>query len=64
MKLQEIKLKSGIEVTVDWDSKTKCKSCGSEIYWAVTKNKKQMPIELVGLAEWESRRIKPKEELK
>ena len=26
-KLQQIHLKSGIEVTVDWNSKTKCKKC-------------------------------------
>jgi len=54
-KYQDIKLKSGIEVTVDWESKTKCKKCKKEIWFAVThKNLKVMPIELVGLAKWDS----------
>lgn len=54
MKLQKIKLRSGSEVTADWDSKTNCKKCGKEIFWAMTKNEKPMPIILVGLAEWDS----------
>lgn len=54
MRKQKIKLKSGIEVVVDWDSKTTCKNCNAEIYWAETKNGKFMPIELVGLAEWDT----------
>ncbi len=52
-KLQQIKLKCGIEVVVDWSSKKKCE-CGEEIFFAVTKNKKTMPIYLVGLAEWDT----------
>ena len=52
-KLQQIKLKCGIEVVVNWNSKKKCE-CGEEIYFAVTKNNKTMPICLVGLAEWDT----------
>ena len=52
-KLQQIKLKCGIEVVVDWSTKKKCE-CGEEIFFAVTKNKKTMPIYLVGLAEWDT----------
>lgn len=53
-KIQEIKLECGIEVEVDWNSKTKCKGCGAEIYWAVTKNEKVIPIELVGFMKWDT----------
>ena len=52
-KTQIIVLKCGIEVIVDWNSRRKCK-CGKEIFFAVTKNKKTMPIYLVGLAEWDT----------
>jgi hypothetical protein len=54
MKLQIIKLKGGAEVMADWATKTKCKSCSQEIFWAKTKSGKQMPIEICGLAEWQS----------
>lgn len=53
-KIQQIKLKSGAWVMADWDSRTKCKSCGAEIFWAKTNKGGNMPIELVGLAEWDS----------
>jgi hypothetical protein len=52
MKLQPIILDNGQEVTINHDSKTKCKACGKEIFWAETKNGKAMPIELVSLARW------------
>ncbi len=52
-KLQVIHLKSGLEVVVDWNSKQKCK-CGAEFWFALTKNKKFIPIVLVGLCEWET----------
>lgn len=52
-KLQDIHLRNGIELTVDWNSKMVCR-CGVEIWWGRTKNHKFMPIELVGLAEWDS----------
>jgi hypothetical protein len=46
-KLIETKLKSGITVWVDMESKEKC-DCGAEIYWATTdKNKKPMPVEKI-----------------
>lgn len=51
--LREMTLKSGIKVWFDPKSKEKCE-CGAEIYWAVTdKNKKSIPIELVGLSDWD-----------
>ena len=53
-KLQIIKLKGGAEVMVDWTTKSQCKACGQKIYWAETKNGKQMPINACGLCEWES----------
>lgn len=54
-KYQDIKLKSGADVTVDWTSKTKCKRCGERMWWAVNhKSKKMTPIVLVGLAEWDN----------
>jgi hypothetical protein len=53
-KLQVIKLKGGAEVMVDWTTKSECKSCKQKIYWAETKNGKQMPINVCGLIEWES----------
>ena len=53
-KLQIITLKGGAEVLADWATMTSCKSCGMKIYWAKTKNEKQMPINVCGVAEWES----------
>jgi hypothetical protein len=58
-KLTETKLKSGITVWVDMESKEKCE-CGAEIYWATTdKNKKPMPVEkiidpILGEEVWET----------
>lgn len=54
-KTQTIRLNGGfgIEVIVDWNSKKRCE-CGAEIWFALTKNKKLMPIELVGLAKWDT----------
>lgn len=54
LKLQEIKLQCGIKVMVDWNSKDKCKKCGKDILWAMTKNKKFMPIVLTGFMEWDT----------
>ena len=53
-KLQIIHLKGGAEVLADWNSRTKCKACNKEIFFAKTKKGKMMPIELVSLGEWES----------
>ena len=53
-KLQIIKLRAGAEVMIDLASQTVCKSCGVKIWWVETKNKKQMPVNLCGAAEWES----------
>jgi len=53
-KFQIIRLAGGAEVLVDWATRSNCKSCGQKIYWAKTKNEKQMPIEVCGLAEWQS----------
>lgn len=41
---QTIVVGHNVEVTVDFDSKGKCRKCGQEIYWAVTKNNKNMPV--------------------
>ena len=49
-----IKLKSGIEVCVDMASQSWCKGCHQKIWWAVTKNKKLMPICLMGFMEWDT----------
>jgi len=53
MKTQEINLKSGEQVIINHDSKTKCKNCGKEIIWAATKNQNLIKVELVSLMEWE-----------
>ena len=42
--IREIKLKGGAEVSVDLSVKAKCRSCGRKIWWAKTKNGKNMPI--------------------
>lgn len=42
--LEEIKLKGGAIVSVDFSAKSKCRSCGQWIWWAKTKNGKNMPI--------------------
>ncbi len=52
-KLQIIKLKGGAEVMIDYASQTECKSCGVKIWFAETKNGKQLPINLIGVMEWE-----------
>lgn len=52
-KVQTIKLNCGIEVTVNWSAKKKCE-CGRDIWFAVTKKKRWIPICLVGLAEWDT----------
>jgi len=52
-KLQIIKLKGNAEVMVDWNTQSVCKKCGVKILWAETKNGKQMPINLIGVMEWE-----------
>ena len=55
MKIQTIRLNggTGIEVTVDWNDKKKCK-CGKEIWFAKTTKNKLIPIELVSLANWQT----------
>ena len=53
-KLQIIRIRGGAEVMVDWATKSNCKACGQKIYWAKTKNEKQMPIEVIGICEWQS----------
>lgn len=52
MRTQTIVLDNGQEVIINHDSKCVCRRCGKEIFWAMTKNKKAMPIELVSLARW------------
>jgi len=52
-RLQEIKLKCGITVAIDFANKKKCR-CGAEIMFALTKNNKFIPVELVGNAEWDT----------
>ncbi len=54
-KIQTIRLRGGkgIEVTVDWNAREKCK-CGADIWFALTKNKKWIPIELASLAVWDT----------
>jgi hypothetical protein len=55
MRLQQIILKNGQEVIINHDSKTKCKACGKDIFWCKTMNgEKAMPVELVGLAVWDT----------
>ena len=59
MNEETIKLKGGAEVSVNWSTKTNCKSCGKEIYWTKTENGKMMPINMVSpvegdIVEWES----------
>lgn len=53
-RIQTIHLKCGVEVTVDWNAKTKCKACGKDIWFGKTKTGKLMPFVLVGLAEWDT----------
>lgn len=50
---QTITLKGGSVVLVDWGAEAKCRSCGRQIWWAKTKNDKNMPINACG-AEFES----------
>ena len=51
-KRQDIILENGMEVTIDHNAKDKCKKCGADIIWGVTKNLKLIPLVLVGLAKW------------
>ncbi len=51
LRLQDIHLRNGDEITVSWKKKIKCK-CGKEC-WLAVKNMKVILIELVGLAEWD-----------
>jgi len=44
MNLQTIKLIGGAIVTVDLDSRAKCRSCGKPIKFGATKNNKLIPI--------------------
>lgn len=57
MRTQTIILDNGMEVIIDHDSKDKCKKCGKEIIWGLTKNKKPIPLELVSLARWNTHYI-------
>ena len=45
---KEIKLKGGAIVEVDFIEVSKCRSCGKMIWWAKTKNGKNMLISVVG----------------
>ena len=45
--LQDIKLQSGLEVTIDHKSRQKCKQCSREVLVAY------IPVELTGFMEWE-----------
>jgi hypothetical protein len=55
MDFQKIKLLGGAEVTVDFDEKlARCKSCGSQIRFAVTANNKLMPIIQKEDGQWQS----------
>jgi hypothetical protein len=44
MNLQTIKLIGGAMVTVDLDSRAKCRSCGALIKFGATRNNKLIPI--------------------
>lgn len=46
MNEQLITLAGGAQVVVDWDKKGKCSQCSADIYWSVTRNQKNMPINL------------------
>jgi hypothetical protein len=52
-KIQTIRLNGGrgIEVTFDMNDKRKCK-CGKTMWFALTKNKKWIPIVMTSLAVW------------
>jgi len=52
-KIRTIKLKCGVEVTVNFGASKKCE-CGRQIWFGMTKQKRWMPICLVGLAEWDT----------
>ncbi len=32
---------------IEWTNVTACRSCGAEIFWAITKTSKRMPIDAV-----------------
>ena len=44
MQYIKVTLKGGAEVTFDLDRKSICKRCKKDIWWACTKNAKQMPV--------------------
>ena len=44
MNTQKLTLENGLEVMVDWDSKSRCKKCNQKIIWATTKNDKYIPV--------------------
>ena len=52
-KVQKIKLQCGIEVTLNWSARKKCE-CGETIWFGRTNKGRWMPINLVGLAEWDT----------
>lgn len=46
MNYKEIKLKNGVEVFIDLDSKRgRCNNCGELIRWGKTKDNKNIPID-------------------
>lgn len=45
---ERVKLKSGIEVEVDFsEGSSKCRGCEAEIYWGVTSTGKRMPVTII-----------------
>ena len=59
LKLQDIYLENGDDVTVSWKKKEKCKKCKAEVWLAVRrKDLKLILIELVGMAKWDLHRCK------
>jgi hypothetical protein len=54
MNLQVIKLIGGAMVTVDLDSRAKCRTCGASIKFGATKNNKLIPIIEVRPSEYQA----------
>ena len=52
MKLHDITLSNGMEVTINYSSKTVCPKCKGEIWSVATKRRKLMKVEMISLALW------------